>query len=84
MATIDRDKLLSLWTLEDLPACDDGMDLARHFLECAVDALEPTDDFEVVGQRNALIRAHKAFIEHRGACLKCNEQDVQSVLIELD
>jgi len=83
MSTIDRDKLLSLWRLEDLPACDDGMDLAHRFLERAVDALEPTDDFEVIGQRNALIRAHKAFIDHRVACPKCNEEEIPTASIKI-
>jgi hypothetical protein len=30
---IDRNALLALWKLEDIPACDEGMMLAEAFLE---------------------------------------------------
>jgi hypothetical protein len=29
---IDKEAFLALWKLDELPACDEGMELARHFL----------------------------------------------------
>ena len=56
-----------------MPGCDEAMELAQLFLERAGDAVDCLDEKEAVGKRNALIRAHKAFIDHRSTCPKCNE-----------
>jgi hypothetical protein len=37
---VDAGALLNLWKLEDMPACDEGMELARAFLNSCVKALE--------------------------------------------
>jgi hypothetical protein len=34
-----NDSLLSLWDIENMPACDQGMELARRFLEAAQQTL---------------------------------------------
>ena len=71
---IDRAQLLALWKLDELPACDDGMELARLFLERAGDAVDKLDDpTKIIAVRNALIRAHKDLIDHRANCPNCNE-----------
>jgi hypothetical protein len=71
---IDRAQLLALWKLDELPACDDGIELASTFLERAVDAVDKLDDpTQIIAVRNALIRAHKDLIDHRASCPKCNE-----------
>ena len=71
---IDRAQLLALWKLDELPACDDGMELASTVLERAGDAVDKLDDpTKIIAVRNALIRAHKDLIDHRANCPKCNE-----------
>jgi hypothetical protein len=71
---IDRTQLLALWKLDEIPACDDGMELARTFLERAGDAVDKLDDpTKIIAVRNALIRAHKGLIDHRANCPNCNE-----------
>jgi hypothetical protein len=72
---IDKQAFLSLWKLDELPACDEGMDLARRFLLRAGEAVDKLDQSEVIATRNALIRAHKELTAHRSECPKCNEVD---------
>ena len=68
---IDRTQLLALWKLDELPACDEGMELAARFLERAGEAL---DEANIIAVRNAMIRAHKDLIAHRATCPNCNEE----------
>jgi hypothetical protein len=56
---IDKEAFLSLWKLDELPACDEGMELARRFLLRAGEAVDKLDQTDVIATRNALIRAHK-------------------------
>ncbi|MBB5057460.1 hypothetical protein HDF16_002166 [Granulicella aggregans] len=35
MSPVDRNALLSLWKLDEIPACDKGMELSQAFLVCA-------------------------------------------------
>jgi len=72
---IDKQAFLSLWKLDELPACDEGMELARRFLLRAGEAVDKLDQSEVIATRNALIRAHKELTAHRSECPKCNEVD---------
>ena len=72
---IDRTQLLSLWKLDELPACDEGMKLAARFLESAGEAVDRLDEANIPAVRNALIRAHKDLIAHRAVCPNCNEAD---------
>jgi hypothetical protein len=66
-------RLPELWNLEDLPACDEGMELAEAFITRCLEAVNSLDEAEAIPKRNAIIRTHKAFIEHRSSCPKCNE-----------
>ncbi len=70
---IDRAQLLALWKLDELPACDDGMELARLFLERAGEAVDRLDEANIIAARNTMIRAHKELIAHRATCPKCNK-----------
>ena len=70
---IDRAQLLSLWKLDELPACAEGMELAARFLERAGEAVDRLDEANIIAARNAMIRAHKDLIAHRAGCPKCNE-----------
>jgi hypothetical protein len=75
---IDRTQLLALWKLDELPACDEGMELAARFLERAGEAVDRLDEANIIAVRNALIRAHKDLVAHRAACPNCNEADATS------
>jgi len=68
-------RLLELWNLEEMPACDEGMELAELFIVRCLEAVAILDEAEAIPKRNAIIRAHKTFVEHRAACGKCNEID---------
>lgn len=70
---IDRAQLLSLWKLDELPACEDGMELAALFLERAGEAVDRLDEANIIAARNAMIRAPKELIAHRATCRNCNE-----------
>ena len=72
---IDKQAFLALWKLDELPACDVGMELARFFLLRAGDAVDRLDQDAVIATRNALIRAHKELVAHRAECPNCNEVD---------
>jgi hypothetical protein len=72
---IDRAELLALGKLDELPACDEGMELAALFLERAGEAVDRLDEANIIAARNALIRAHKEFVAHRAMCPNCNETD---------
>ena len=70
---LKRQKLLSLWELEDIPACDNGMRLAESFLlNCgeAVDRLGEEEPDDCLAQIRA---TYMAFVEHGDGCDKCNE-----------
>ena len=72
---IDKEAFLALWKLDELPACEEGMDLARRFLLRAGEAVDKLDQTDVIATRNALIRAHKELTAHRAECPLCNEVD---------
>jgi len=44
---IDRTQLLSLWKLDEPPACGEGMDLAARFLERAGEAVDRLDEANI-------------------------------------
>jgi hypothetical protein len=69
--TIDRNQLLALFSLDKLPFCDDGVDLAGRFMERAFDACEVNGEEDVLRTRNAMIRAHKDLVLHCALCPKC-------------
>ncbi|HMH13452.1 MAG TPA: hypothetical protein VK578_10115 [Edaphobacter sp.] len=70
---IDRTQLLARWKFDELPACDERMELASLFLERAGEAVDRLDEANTIAVRNALIRAHKDLIDHRADCPNCNE-----------
>jgi hypothetical protein len=71
--TIDRNALLALWKLEDIPACDVGMELARTYLEtcgAGVDRCGIEEPSDRITEINA---AYMALVELGSTCDKCNE-----------
>ena len=67
---IDR---AQLWNLDELPACQEGMELAARFLERAGEAEDRLDEANIPIVSNAMIRSHKELVDHRATCPKCNE-----------
>ena len=49
---IDRAQLLALWKLDELPACQEGMELAARFLERAGEAEDRLDEANIPLVRN--------------------------------
>jgi len=43
---IDPSALLNLWSFEDLPACDEGMEHARAFLASAGEAVSSIENHD--------------------------------------
>jgi len=72
---VDRNQLLALWKLDELPTCEECMELAARFLERAGEAVDRLDEANIIAARNALIRAHKELVAHRSTCPNCNEAD---------
>jgi hypothetical protein len=71
---IETDNLLSLWpNLEDIPACDEGMRLAKAFLEAAGDCVDTLGRGRTISSRSALLSALNAMEMHGDRCEKCNE-----------
>jgi hypothetical protein len=63
---MDKTALLSLWKLDEIPACDEGMAFAQEFLESCVAALETGNSANF----NARFENYR---RHQSECDKCNE-----------
>jgi hypothetical protein len=74
---IDQGRLIALWSLDEVPFCDEGLELAGRFMERAFKACEVNGEDDVIRTRNAVIRAHKEIVFHRSMCPKCNEAEPQ-------
>jgi hypothetical protein len=64
---INAERLLSLWDVENMPACDEGMELARLFLETAGRAVA-SEHLEF-----AMMQSWRIYSRHRASCGKCKE-----------
>ena len=71
--TIYRNELLALWNLESIPACDEGMELAKAFLEAAGECVNTLGRGRTSGTRAALLTAYNWMEAHGNRCDKCNE-----------
>ena len=72
--TIDNKTFLGLWTLEDLPACDQGMEFARTFLTSCGEGVDRVGVEEPADRMAQINAAYTAFVEHVGDCDNCNEK----------
>jgi len=73
---LDREKLLSLCDLEDMPACDAGIQLVEAFL---VSCGEAIDRFGEEGPEDRLAQitaSCMAIVDHGNICDDCNEAEV--------
>jgi hypothetical protein len=65
--------LLKLWDLEDLAACDEGMELAKAFLTSCGRALECVGHCNTLTLRSDFHFRFSQYVAHRESCDKCNE-----------
>jgi hypothetical protein len=72
--SMDRDALLNLWRLEDIPACDEGLRLARSFLISAGEAVSQVNVNDPEHLRMEFNVQYDAFVRHCAECPKCNEE----------
>jgi hypothetical protein len=70
---IDRKALLALWDLENIPACDVGMELAKTFLECCGAGVHRLGSEEPADRITEIAASYTALVEHGADCDKCNE-----------
>jgi hypothetical protein len=70
---IDRDVLLALWELEDLPACGVGMELAKIYLEVCGAGVNRLGIEEPADRITEISAAYAALVEHGLDCDNCNE-----------
>ena len=70
---IVHDQLMSLWDLENIPACDEGMRLAGAFLEAAEECVKNMGRGRTSATRSNLLTAYNWMVAHGDRCDKCNE-----------
>ncbi|MBB5058102.1 hypothetical protein HDF16_002808 [Granulicella aggregans] len=68
-----REALLKLWNMDEIPACDKGMELAQAFLISAGEAVYRLGTEEPGDRLTELTAAYMAMAEHYGGCDNCNE-----------
>jgi hypothetical protein len=70
---VNNDALLSLWDIENMPACNQGMELARRFLEAAGECVNTLGRGRTSSSRADLLWTYNAMVNHSDRCDKCNE-----------
>jgi hypothetical protein len=70
---VQSETLLSLWNIENMPECDEGMELARRFLEAAGECVSTLGHGRTSSSLNDLLWTYKAMVNHSDRCDKCNE-----------
>jgi hypothetical protein len=70
---IDPDALLNLWSLEEMPACDEGMMLARAFLESCGQGVARIGAEEAAYRLTDITDTYTMLVEHVSHCEKCRE-----------
>lgn len=68
--TIDRDRILSLFNLHELPLCERGMNLAERYLENCLRSVEQLDSDGA--SMHPSIEAWNILLEHRDHCESCS------------
>ena len=70
---MEQNQLLSLWSLEIPPGCDEGMVHVRTFLEAAGECVNNLGLGRTSGNLASLLIAHKTMVAHSDRCRQCNE-----------
>ena len=69
---IDRNALLALWKLEDIPACDEGIMWAEVILESCGEGVNRLGIEEPADRIANITARYMALVEHGGDCDKCS------------
>jgi hypothetical protein len=69
---IDRNALLALWKMEDMPACEAGMKLAYKFLEVCGEGVNRLGIEEPSDRITEIEDAYTALADHGAQCDDCN------------
>jgi len=70
---VEQNQLLSLWTLEIPPGCDEGMVHVRTFLEAAGECVINLGLGRTSGNLASLLIAHRTMVAHSDRCRECAE-----------
>jgi hypothetical protein len=70
---MDKDALLNLWNLEDLPACPAGMALAKTFLIACGQGVNRLGTEEPDDRLLDITACYMDLVEHAGDCDDCKE-----------
>lgn len=68
-----REQLLSLWDVEDMPACEAGMKYIEDFLVSCGEAVDRLGREEPADRVTEVEAAYMAMIEHADVCDDCKE-----------
>ena len=72
--SMENETLLSLWpNLEGIPVCNEGMMLARAFLEAAGECVNSLGRNRTSSSRADLLWKYNAMVLHSDRCQKCND-----------
>jgi hypothetical protein len=69
-----REKLLSLWELEDMLACEAGMKFIEEFLTTCGEAVDRCGEEEPADRITQIEAAYMEMVEHADACADCKEE----------
>ena len=70
---LNREKLLTLWNTEDLPACESGMQLAEAFLLSCAEGVNSFGEEEPADRLTEITASYTAMVEHGSLCDNCKE-----------
>jgi hypothetical protein len=71
---VDESKLMALWNLDEIPACDEGVKLASEFLTACSRAVEQVGVVESFSLRSDFHFKFSKYAAHYEGCDKCNER----------
>jgi hypothetical protein len=77
---LNREKLLSLWELEDMPVCDAGMQMVEGFLVTCGEAI---DRFREEGPEDRLAQTTESYmtmVDHGNLCDDCKKPRCRSLM----
>ena len=80
---IDPSALLNLWSPEELPACDEGMEHARAFLTSAGEAVSSIESHDPRLLLREFVVLFRIFAAHSATCPKCNQVSVADSTIAM-
>jgi hypothetical protein len=78
---IDRNALLALWNLENIPACDVGMELAKAFLESCGQGVDRLGIEELADRITEITASYTAMVEHGAAATTATRWAVKKIVV---